>query len=248
VASKQSSHAEGTQTIASGNESHAEGQITVASGTAAHAEGQGTTAAGPYDHAEGFGSMADGTAGGGQAHAEGHFTQATGGDSHAQNDTTIASGEDSHAQGHGSQANGDSSSSAGRYSYAGGVAYQANAAEMRAAVGDSQHVQVPLPPRTGAGTVVPPYWPLNRTMRVTGHVVAREDTGADHSFWDLSALIKTDNAGAPTDLTAATVTHVFGSGTSPWTLTFVNGTLTFALGGDGRTIHWLGTLEWTELG
>ena len=52
------SHAEGSNTTASGNHSHAEGFSTVASGNFSHAEGYSTTASGAESHAEGFSTVA----------------------------------------------------------------------------------------------------------------------------------------------------------------------------------------------
>ena len=82
VSSGMYSHAEGTETTASGHYgSHAEGWGTTASNQAAHAEGRYTTASG-------YG-----------AHAEGRYTVASGSDSHAEGLYTIASGDYQHVSG-----------------------------------------------------------------------------------------------------------------------------------------------------
>ena len=66
--------------IASGNSSHAEGMETLASGYAAHAEGIGTTASGKNSHAEGSSTESAGLA----SHAEGQGTQTKNSYEHAQ--------------------------------------------------------------------------------------------------------------------------------------------------------------------
>ena len=67
------SHAEGSNTTASGTSSHAEGSGTTASGHQSHAEGQICVASGNYSHAEGQGCVASGT----HSHAEGCYTKAS---------------------------------------------------------------------------------------------------------------------------------------------------------------------------
>lgn len=57
-ATKDASHAEGSETTASGPCAHAEGYGTTASGNHAHAEGQDTTASGRSSHAGGYGTIA----------------------------------------------------------------------------------------------------------------------------------------------------------------------------------------------
>lgn len=80
------SHAEGTNTTASGNYSHTEGSITAASGNYSHAEGAGTTASGSHSHAEGSNTIASGN----YSHAEGHNTTASEAYSHAGGYFTVA--------------------------------------------------------------------------------------------------------------------------------------------------------------
>ena len=80
------SHAEGTDTTASGYASHAEGENTTASGGSSHAEGRDTTASGFQSHAEGYKT----TAYGDYSHAEGYQTIAYGGYSHAQGEYNIS--------------------------------------------------------------------------------------------------------------------------------------------------------------
>lgn len=80
------SHAEGSDTTASGMYSHAEGSSTEASGYASHAEGESTTASGTSSHAEGAQTTASGSA----SHAEGYSTTASGSYSHAGGRGTIA--------------------------------------------------------------------------------------------------------------------------------------------------------------
>jgi hypothetical protein len=91
------SHAEGTQTIASGTYSHAEGSQTVTSGAYSHAEGRQTSTAfsGQYSHAEGYLTIASGT----YSHAEGESTVAIGASSHAEGHNTIALAKYQHVQG-----------------------------------------------------------------------------------------------------------------------------------------------------
>ena len=78
------SHAEGSETVASGYISHAEGYQTTASGIDSHAEGYKTTASGSYSHAEGFGTVAKKS----NSHAEGIDTTAIGFSSHAEGGST----------------------------------------------------------------------------------------------------------------------------------------------------------------
>ena len=63
------SHAEGSNTTASGTDAHAEGSNSVASGYSAHAEGMDTVASGSYSHAEGVGNTAIGVG----AHSQGKY-------------------------------------------------------------------------------------------------------------------------------------------------------------------------------
>ena len=105
------SHAEGTDTVASGEGSHTEGTGTMASGEGSHAEGTGTMASGEGSHAEGTGTIASGEG----SHAEGANTEASNFGSHAEGLFTIASGEGSHAEGTDTEASNFSSHSAGKY-------------------------------------------------------------------------------------------------------------------------------------
>ena len=75
------SHAEGSNTTASGDKSHAEGLFTAASGIASHAEGSDTTASGNFSHAEGY------------------ITTASGAESHAEGFATVASADYQHVEG-----------------------------------------------------------------------------------------------------------------------------------------------------
>ena len=61
TASGSFSHAEGSYTTASGGFSHAEGYMTTASGIASHAEGYATTASADYQHVEGVYNIDDDT-------------------------------------------------------------------------------------------------------------------------------------------------------------------------------------------
>jgi len=103
------SHAEGEFTEAFGNSSHAEGSGTIAGGEDSHAEGQNTSASGIASHAEGNGT----TASGDYSHAEGSNTRASGIASHAENALTLASGDASHAEGYQTRARGYASHAAG---------------------------------------------------------------------------------------------------------------------------------------
>ena len=104
------SHAEGSDTEASGYCSHAEGGFTVASGDCSHAEGQDTEASDFCSHAEGYNTEAygecshaegqDTVAFGIYSHAEGYNTEASGHCSHAEGSDTVASGSYSHAEGY----------------------------------------------------------------------------------------------------------------------------------------------------
>ena len=113
------SHAEGTDTVASGAASHAEGNKATATNNGAHAEGYRTQATGRYSHAEGTDTVASGrdahaegtntTASERAAHAEGLYTDATGYSSHAEGwglETlhNLASGGGSHVEGIGTKA------------------------------------------------------------------------------------------------------------------------------------------------
>lgn len=101
-------HAEGgnvfdihsTGPIAKGDGSHAEGCGTKAIGDCSHAEGTYTTASGDWSHAEGGGAKATGTS----SHAEGGGTTASGNYSHAEGGSTTASGVGSHAEGYNTKA------------------------------------------------------------------------------------------------------------------------------------------------
>ena len=129
------SHAEGSNTEASGNCSHSEGYATTASGVCSHAEGYYTIASGDCSHAEGSsfldddGNIAKYTeASGDYSHAEGRGTTASGMASHAEGVWTTASGEyGSHAEGEyttasgfGSHAEGVNTIASGNYSHAEG--------------------------------------------------------------------------------------------------------------------------------
>lgn len=98
VANNVYTHAEGTQTNATGNSSHAEGQSTTASGMGAHAEGGATTASGSFAHAEGMVTFATGE----ESHAEGLWS-------------TTASGLGTHAEGAGVEANANVMHAQGMY-------------------------------------------------------------------------------------------------------------------------------------
>ena len=102
TASSYYSHAEGYYTTVSADSSHSEGSYTTASGNSSHAEGKNTTASGDYSHAEGK----DTTASGDYSHAEGGNTKAT-----KSNDSICALGSSSygyytHAEGYGTVAYG----------------------------------------------------------------------------------------------------------------------------------------------
>ena len=89
------SHAEGSDTTASGTYSHAEGNTTTASGLYAHAEGDYTIASEFGSHAEGFGTIASGSG----SHAEGSNTIAFGSYAHAEGSNTIANSNAQHVHG-----------------------------------------------------------------------------------------------------------------------------------------------------
>lgn len=90
------SSAIGVNVIASGDYgSHAEGSNTIASGVASHAEGSSTTASNYYSHAEGDSTTASGE----NSHSEGKYTTASGESSHAEGASTIASSQNQHVQG-----------------------------------------------------------------------------------------------------------------------------------------------------
>lgn len=104
--------AEGNQTIASGNYSHAEGSNTTASGPyGSHAEGYKTTASGFYSHAEGNNTTASGTG----SHAEGIYSTASGIYSHSEGYGAQASAEASHAEGWNTKASSKYQHSQGKY-------------------------------------------------------------------------------------------------------------------------------------
>lgn len=249
------SHAEGRNTLASGESSHAEGLNTVASGVnGCHAEGVGSQATSSNDHAEGESCIASG----GKSHAEGSECVSSGVDSHAEGDTSISSGEISHAQGHFCQALGYASDAMGDHAIApANNGAHAHAAWWRATAGDAQYVRQPLQtpnaaPGDGGGGGGGAYslgLPASRTMRIKGELIARENTGADSAVWDVSAAITTNSDNVGTDLVAATVTKVIAtSGASAWSVTFVDGVLTFSQGADGRTVTSMAIVEWWELG
>ena len=78
-----------------GTYSHAEGSDTTASGVCSHAEGWFSNASGNHSHAEGSGTTASGVC----SHAEGSATTASSDCSHAEGFNTTASSENQHVQG-----------------------------------------------------------------------------------------------------------------------------------------------------
>ena len=80
-----------------GIQSHAEGTQTIASGYSSHAEGYRTFTKKDYSHAEGSWSSAKGSS----SHAEGNYTTAEGNGSHSEGCWTIARGNSSHTEGYG---------------------------------------------------------------------------------------------------------------------------------------------------
>lgn len=96
IATSSFSHAEGSETTASGLYSHAEGLKTNASGGHSHAEGDYSTASDRSSHAEGNYTTSSGVA----SHSEGIKTTASGDASHAEGSTTNASGDFSHTEGY----------------------------------------------------------------------------------------------------------------------------------------------------
>ena len=109
------SHAEGSETQASGNKSHAEGAKTNASGDNSHAEGNSTVASGLNSHAEGYNTKATKT----NSHAEGQETEASGNKSHAEGFQTHANKDNSHAEGQRTNASGVNSHAEGQDTTAG---------------------------------------------------------------------------------------------------------------------------------
>ena len=105
------SHAEGSETQASGDYSHAEGSQTEAGGNNSHAEGLHTNSSGVNSHAEGAQTKAVGN----NSHAEGLITNASGINSHAEGLLTNASGANSHAEGHGTVTSEAGGHVAGKY-------------------------------------------------------------------------------------------------------------------------------------
>ena len=97
-----SSHAEGSDTTASGVCSHAEGWFSNASGNHSHAEGSGTTASGVCSHAEGSGTTASSDC----SHAEGFSTTASSENQHVQGKYNVedSQGKYAHIVGNGTSA------------------------------------------------------------------------------------------------------------------------------------------------
>ena len=90
------SHAEGSETNATGYYSHAEGRGTTASGSGAHAEGDNTTASGKFSHTEGKNTTASGElskAFGFETKANGVRSVAGGYQAEANGDTSLSFGE-----------------------------------------------------------------------------------------------------------------------------------------------------------
>lgn len=133
-ASGYNSHAEGLNTIASNDSSHAEGRTTTASGYNSHAEGNSTMASGDYSHAEGRNTVASKAC----AHAEGVSTVASGGDSHAEGQNTTASGNYAHAEGVGVEASGNASHAEGFFTKAVGANSHAEGSNTEAS-GNNSH-------------------------------------------------------------------------------------------------------------
>ena len=98
------SHAEGSDTTASGDSSHAEGNGTTASGDSSHAEGSYTTASGIASHTEGSDTIASGNF----SHTEGLFTVASADYQHVEGTYNIddgANGDKLHIVGNGTSSN-----------------------------------------------------------------------------------------------------------------------------------------------
>ena len=114
--------------MADGVASHAEGSETQASGDYSHAEGNSTVASGSNSHAEGYSSKAKN----GNSHAEGQLTNASGENSHAEGQETEAVGNNSHAEGYQTHANKDNSHAEGRVTVADSNASHAEGGETKA--------------------------------------------------------------------------------------------------------------------
>lgn len=93
------SHAEGEYTNTNGNGSHAEGQYTIASGTSSHAEGYNTKAYGYYSHAEGRDTQTESVAH--NSHVEGLGTIASASNQHVEGKYNIRNSEYAHIVGNG---------------------------------------------------------------------------------------------------------------------------------------------------
>lgn len=264
------SHAEGRNTTASGEAAHAEGQGTNAAGTYSHAEGTNTVVNGLYAHAEGQSTLANGT----QSHAEGRNSQATGTSSHAEGDTTKATGINSHAEGLSTTASGNNSHAEGGGSVASRLGQHAKASGWISAAGDSQACNMvlrrvstdaaaaPLTAAngtitlTGEGTSVLTL-PASRTFKVKIDVVARRtDVAGEHAGWSFEGLIARDATGNAYFVGTLDGKAWGTTGAAAWDLTpsinTVDATNNYlaltATGEAAKTIRWVASINWVEVG
>lgn len=262
-------HAEGYKTMARGFASHAEGDTTDTQGHASHAEGQNTVASGPASHAEGYQTNATGN----YAHTEGFYSQATSGSSHAEGNSTLAQGNSAHAQGHSARADrfaqhALASGAFNTFNLAAGdaqacamVLYQetADATASLLKAGTSAVGTTPPTLTGGAGTDGPTVLtlPVSRSFKVRIDVVARRtDVAGEHAGWSFEGVIARDATGNAYIVGTMEGKAWGTTGAGAWDMTpsintvdAANNYLALTATGEAaKTIRWVASLNWVEVG
>lgn len=267
IASGQGSTAIGESNTASGTQSSAEGNLSQASNSQAHAEGYNTRASGAQSHAEGHGAIASGS----QAHAEGLTTTASGQGSHAEGGTTVASAGYSHAQGFDSVADQNFSHADGARSLAPLAASRAHASGMFGVRGDAQACEAVFKAETTTAAVTT-LLSFYTTASYTGATKSVIVIGTNRAYTLRVKVVarRTDVVGEVAGFTweglvarEAAAPRIVGSpllvawGDAPATNTWAfdviidstNNVIQFVVTGEAaKTIRWVASAEWVEVG
>ena len=205
-------------------------------------DGIGCQPSGGYSHAEGLDNIASGT----YAHAEGH--------------ETVASSFNAHAEGYRTIASAAASNTTGGYSKA-VIAYsKAHGSMAFSYQGDAQYVTVIAKTTTTDATQAQLYVGSSDNITVpTGHCYAfsaliaakRTETSMECAGYKVEGVIKND-AGTVSIVGSVTVTTL-AEDDSSWDVTAEADTTNEALaikvtGAAGKTIHWVATVNLTEVG
>ena len=217
--------------------------VTV-SGLVASADGFLTSATNNYSHAEGYGGSASGST------------------SHVEGFSPVASGSYSHAQGRESTADGTASHAQGRNSYARFYGASANASGMFSSTGDAQFVQIVSYGTTTDATQTEIFPQNSSDYRITvptNHAYAfsiliaakRTETSMECAGYELKGVIKNDNG--TTSIVGSVTQTVLAEDDASWDVTAeaddTNEALSIKVtGADGKTIHWVATVNLTEVG